>query len=151
MIDWDVVEDAVERCSGIAFDTCHKIYVLMDDNQMHLMKSYGYGEDDPSALVYASQSSSEEMLATIKEWYEDSCPLKFVQAVSTVEGNANEGFRNLIEQGATDQEPCDECGDEYCDGWACREMCENCGDDDIYNNSLCKYCYEDSLEEEEDE
>ena len=138
MIDWDLVEDRVAEAKGIAFDTCHKIYVLMDDEQMAKMKSYGYGEDDPSALVYASQMSAEDMFATVKRWYEDSCMLKFVQAVSTVAGDPNEGFESLIEQGATDQPPCDECGDEYCDGWACRELCENCGDDDIYNNSLCK-------------
>jgi len=32
--NWGKVEVAVEMAKGIAFDTCHKIYVLMDDGQM---------------------------------------------------------------------------------------------------------------------
>ena len=151
MIDWDVVEDGVRDAKGIAFDGCHKIYVLMDHNQMHQMKSYGYGEDNNDYLIYSTQMSAEEMFATVKQWYEDSCALKFVQAVSTVEGDANEGFENLIEQGATDQEPCDECGDGFCDGYECQDLCENCSFDDAWQNGLCKDCYEDSLDEEDDD
>ena len=41
-VSWDKVEVAVELAKGIAFDECHKIYVLMDDEQMKLMKGYGY-------------------------------------------------------------------------------------------------------------
>lgn len=147
MIDWDLVEDRVLECKGIAFDTCHKIYVLMDDEQMSLMKSYGYGEDDPSALVYANQMSAEEMFATVKMWYEQSCMLKFVQAVTTVDGDANEGFEDLIPQGATDQEPCDECGSDWCDGYECQDLCEHCSFDEAWQDGLCKDCYEDSLDE----
>jgi len=40
--NWGKVEVAVEMAKGIAFDTCHKIYVLMDDGQMAQMKEYGY-------------------------------------------------------------------------------------------------------------
>lgn len=116
MIDWNVVQDALTDAKGIAFDTCHKIYVLMDDKQMELMKSYGYGdENDPDTLVYASQMSAEEMFATVKEWYEDSCGLRFVQSVTTVDGNPNEGFADLIAQGA-DIDPCPECESDWCDG-----------------------------------
>lgn len=120
MIDWDVVEDAVSQSKGIGFDGCHKIYVLMDNEQMHKMTSYGYGEDG-SSLVYSSQMPADEMFATVKRWYEDSCALKFVQSVTTVLDNPNEGFESLIEQGATDQEPCDECGSDWCDGYCFEE------------------------------
>jgi len=128
VIDWDVVENTVAASEGIAFDGCHKIYVLMDNEQMHQMAGYGYGEDG-SSLVYSSQMSADEMFATVKGWYEDSCALKFVQSVTTVLDNPNEGFENLIEQGATDQDTCIECGSEWCDG----------------------YCFEEDEEDEEDE
>ena len=91
---WDKVEVAVEMAKGIAFDTCHKIYVLMDDAQMEQMKEYGY---DP--LISSDEMGPEQMLSTIQEWYSDSCGLRFVQAVRTVEGDPNDGFISLIGQG----------------------------------------------------
>lgn len=94
-VSWDKVEVAVEMAKGIAFDTCHKIYVLMDDEQMEQMKEYGY---DP--LISASEMTPDEMLSTIMEWYENSCGLRFVQAVRTNHDDPNEGFIALIEQGA---------------------------------------------------
>jgi hypothetical protein len=93
--NWGKVEVAVEMAKGIAFDTCHKIYVLMDDGQMAQMKEYGY---DP--LIAADTTTPDEMLATIMDWYEDSCGLRFVQAVYTNNDDPNEGFVSLIEQGA---------------------------------------------------
>jgi hypothetical protein len=84
---------------GIAFDTCHKIYVLMDDGQMAQMKEYGY---DP--LIAADTTTPDEMLATIKDWYETSCGLRFVSGVRSVDGDPNEGFIDLIPQGADDDE-----------------------------------------------
>jgi hypothetical protein len=96
---WDKVEVAVQMAKGIAFDTCHKIYVLMDDEQMVAMKGYGY---DP--LLSADDLTPSEMLETIQDWYADSCGLRFVSAVRTVGGDPNEGFISLIEQGADDED-----------------------------------------------
>ena len=97
---WDDVEQALlDGAKGIAFDTCHKIYVLMDDEQMAAMKEYGY---DP--LLSADDLTPSEMLETIQDWYADSCGLRFVSAVRTVGGDPNEGFISLIEQGADDEE-----------------------------------------------
>lgn len=100
---WDKVEVAVEMAKGIAFDTCHKIYVLMDDEQMAQMKEWGY---DP--LISSDEMGPEQMLATIQKWYRDSCGLKFVQAVRTVEGDPNDGFISLIGQGDEWDDECDE-------------------------------------------
>lgn len=100
---WDKVEVAVEMAKGIAFDTCHKIYVLMDDAQMEQMKEYGY---DP--LISSDEMGPEQMLSTIQEWYSDSCGLRFVQAVRTVEGDPNDGFISLIGQGDEWDDECDE-------------------------------------------
>ena len=91
---WAKVEVAVEMAKGIAFEECHKIYVLLDDAQMELMKSYGY---DP--LLSSDDLTPKEMLATIRKWYNDSCGLRFVNAVRTVESDPNDGFITLIGQG----------------------------------------------------
>ncbi len=144
MLDWDLVEDRIDGAKGIAFDTCHKIYVLMDDAQMMKMKEYEY---DP--LISKSEMSASEMLETVKHWYAESCGLKFVEAVSTVEGDPNLGFETLIEQGAREFDECLECGEENCDGWDCqKERCDKCGDDDIYDDGMCQDCYDDSQEED---
>ncbi len=147
MLDWDLVEDRIVEARGIAFDTCHKIYVLMDDAQMVKMKEYEY---DP--LISKNEMSASEMLETVKHWYAESCGLKFVEAVSTMPNgeDPNLGFETLIEQGARETDECYECGEENCDGYECQlERCDRCGDDDIYDEWMCKACYEDSLEEEE--
>ncbi len=91
--NWDRVEVAVEMAKGIAFDQCHKIYVLMDDAQMDQMEEYGY---DP--LIPSSSMSPEQMLTTVKQWYANSCMLRFVSAVRTVDGDPNDGFIDLIPQ-----------------------------------------------------
>jgi hypothetical protein len=91
---WGAVESALCDARGIAFDGCHKIYILMDDAQMDLMRGYGY---DP--LISASDMNAYDMFELVQEWYEDSCGLRFVNAVHTVDGDPNEGFLNLIPQG----------------------------------------------------
>jgi hypothetical protein len=150
MLDWDLVEDRIVEAKGIAFDTCHKIYVLMDDAQMVKMKEYGYGDEpDTDCLIYATEMSASEMFDKVKKWYDQSCGLRFVEAVSTVDGDPNEGFETLIEQGAREFDECLECGEENCDGWDCqRERCDKCGDDDIYDEGMCRDCYDDSQEED---
>jgi hypothetical protein len=97
--NWSKVEVAVELAKGIAFDTCHKIYVLMDDGQMAQMKEYGY---DP--LISSAEMKPDQMLSTIQKWYNHSCGLRFVSGVRSVDGDPNEGFIDLIPQCADDDE-----------------------------------------------
>lgn len=113
MIDWDLVQDRIVDAKGIAFDTCHKIYVLMDDEQMVKMKEYEY---DP--LISHEQMSADAMFETVKDWYAQSCALKFVEAVSTMpEGeDPNLGFETLIGQFDSDEEECEDCGEVGCYG-----------------------------------
>jgi hypothetical protein len=92
--EWTKVEVMCEVAKGIAFDTCHKIYILLDDAQMNQMKEYGY---DP--LISSDEMGPSEMFNTIRDWYDQSCMLRFVSAVRTVEGDPNDGFVNLIPQG----------------------------------------------------
>ena len=91
---WDGVDTAISQCKGIAWDECHKIYILMDEAQMDKMRGYGY---DP--LISASDMNEYDMFELVQEWYEESCGLRFVNAVHTVDGDPNEGFLNLIPQG----------------------------------------------------
>ena len=87
------VKNALKDAKGIAWDTCHKIYVLMDDEQMAKMEEYGY---DP--LFSSNELSTEEMYRTVQDWYANSCSLRFIDAVSTVAGDPNAGFETLVSQ-----------------------------------------------------
>jgi len=89
----DLVYDRINNAKAIAWDTCHKIYILMDSEQVDLMRGYGY---DP--LITADQMSADEMFDLVQEWYEDSCSLRFIDAVSTNHINPNAGFETLVSQ-----------------------------------------------------
>lgn len=147
MIDWTLVYEKMEDAKGIAFDTCHKIYVLMDDEQIVKMREYEY---DP--LYTKDEMSAGEMYETIKHWYAESCALKFVQAVSTTPDGVdpNEGFESLIEQFATEHDECYECGEEYCEGECMDEdRCRNCNWEGTYEDDLCRDCWDEEQEDDE--
>lgn len=92
--NWDKVEVATELAKAIAFDDCHKIYVLMDDKQVEDMRGYGY-----TTLFTTDDLTPTEMLETIQTWWNASCGLRFVSGVRTVAGDPNDGFIDLIPQG----------------------------------------------------
>ena len=96
---WAKVEVATEMAKGIAFDGCHKIYVLMDDQQVAEMKGYGY-----DLLFTSSDLTPAEMLGTIQTWWNASCGLRFVNGVRSVAGDPNEGFIDLIPQGVESED-----------------------------------------------
>lgn len=90
----------LEGAKGIAFDGCHKIYVLLDDGQFAQQKTYGYGDgtDDSQLVALRSDLDRERAFVTVKQWYEDSCALRFVSTIKTVPGDPNDGFDNVIAQ-----------------------------------------------------
>jgi len=94
---WGEVALTLGDAVAITWDTCHKIYILMDETQVQLMIEYGY---DP--IIRKETTTTKEMLSTLQDWFEKSCALKFIQAVSTVEGDQNNGFDSLIPQGFFD-------------------------------------------------
>lgn len=118
MANFDKVEEVIGEARGIAWDTCHKIYVLMDDEQMALMKEYEY---DP--LISADEMSADEMLETLKKWYDESCGLRFINAVHTHPEDPNKGFIDLIAQ--FEEEDCEDCGESGCQG-----VCNDYEDED---------------------
>ena len=93
MINDNLVRNHISEAEAIAWDNCHKIYILMDSEQVELMRGYGY---DP--IITNEEMNPDDMLDKVKEWYEDSCSLRFIQAVSTNEINPNLGFESLISQ-----------------------------------------------------
>ena len=100
---FDLVEERVSEAKAIAWDTCHKIYLLMDNEQVELMRGYGY-----EPLITADEMKPAEMLETLKYWYENSCFLRFIDAVSTNHEDANKGFETLIGQFDDEDEDEDE-------------------------------------------
>lgn len=99
MINSEIIKDRLESAKGIGWDTCHKIYILMDNNQMNKMEEYGY-----NPLISSNQMTTNEMFETIQSWWDQSCGLRFVSAVSTNEINPILGFENLISQGEGSQQ-----------------------------------------------
>ena len=81
-LDTYLIDEFTDDAKGIAFDTCHKIYVLMDQEQVDLMRSYGYGdENDPDSLLTSYQLTPREMSNKVVEWFQGSCGLRFISAV----------------------------------------------------------------------
>lgn len=120
---WDAVEDAVQDALLIAWDTCHKIYLAMDSEQADWFREH-YSD------CYFT-GTPDEMLALLHDWYEQSCPLKFIQAVTTTD-NPNDGYESLIPQGAEDE-----------------GMCEECGNHEVHADGLCEYCWYDANDYDE--
>lgn len=93
MINANLVRNRISEAEAIAWDNCHKIYILMDTEQVDLMRGYGY---DP--IITNEEMNPDDMLDKVKEWYEDSCSLRFIQAVSTNDIDPNLGFESLVSQ-----------------------------------------------------
>ena len=91
------VKERVADAKAIAWDNCHKIYLLMDDEQVELMRGYGY---DP--LITSDEATPEQMFWLLEKWFYGSCMLRFIDAVSTNHDDPNLGFETLIGQGDFD-------------------------------------------------
>ena len=125
------VEDFVADAKAITWDTCHKIYVLMDDEQVAEMREIGY-----EPIITKAEATTEQMIEMLQEWYDESCGLRFINAVETNHENPNAGFTDLVPQFFEDEEEettpyCIECGyHEVSDeGDTCR-WCEESDEDE---------------------
>lgn len=87
---WFEVEECLQDARLIAWDTCHKIYLAMDEEQEEWFVE-NYAPD-------YFRGTPEQMLAMLHEWYDQSCGLRFIHAVTTNHDNPNDGFENLIPQ-----------------------------------------------------
>jgi len=95
---YHLVREYTDEAKGIAFDTCHKIYILMDENQVDIMRGYGYGnENDPDSLITSNQMNPAELATIVVTWFQRSCGLRFIQALSTGE-QGEPVFEDIIGQ-----------------------------------------------------
>jgi hypothetical protein len=95
-MDWKI-DEYTNEAKGIAFDTCHKIYVLMDEEQVALMRSYGYGENG-EGLFTSDEMTGDEMRRQVIDWYHQSCGLRFISAVSSNSSFGDDGWLHIISQ-----------------------------------------------------
>jgi hypothetical protein len=71
----------------------------MDDEQVALQRSYGYGDaNDPDSLITSEQLDPAEMATVAMKWFQDSCGLRFINAVYSDSRIGHDGFVNIIEQ-----------------------------------------------------
>ncbi len=96
---WEDVADALNDAISIAWDGCHKIYVLLDEEEHKLMDGYGY---DP--LLRLDSIGKDKALAELKEWYDVSCGLRFVNSVRSFPADPNKGFTQIIPQFSEEDE-----------------------------------------------
>ncbi|MHC4180233.1 MAG: hypothetical protein ACYSWU_22235 [Planctomycetota bacterium] len=87
---WKAVERAVANAVSITWDGCHKIYIHMDEKQHGIAIGYGY---DPIRI-----EDTAEAVKLLRGWYGKSCELRFITAVSSVDGDPNKGYHSLIPQ-----------------------------------------------------
>ena len=95
---FDDVRQATHEAKLIAWDGCHKIYLLMDETEANYMRSHGGYEcvvDTPT-----------EMFVKLMAWWDNSCALRFISSVETVGGESV--FTQLVPQGAEDGDPFDD-------------------------------------------
>lgn len=98
---WSDVEYAVDDAHLIAFDGCHKIYLAMDEYEAQWFRENYNGKECDDRTF---EGTAQAMLEKLKEWYEGSCPLRFIQSVERNERDPNAGFKSLIPQGASDDD-----------------------------------------------
>lgn len=95
---FEPVANAVEDALLIAFDGCHKIYLALDEGQADWFRE-NYAYDANVRSVRTFEGTPEEMLNLLINWWNESCGLKFIQAVATNHADPNAGFVSLIGQG----------------------------------------------------
>jgi hypothetical protein len=72
------LQELTATADSIAWDGCHKIYILQDSYQTDQMKNYGY-----DYLWTRDQLDTDSMINTIKQWYRESCELRLIDSVAT--------------------------------------------------------------------
>lgn len=99
---WAAVSTYVDDCVLIAFDGCHKIYLAMDETEAY---SFRTNEGYESVI---ENNGDNNLMDILDDWYDISCPLKFINAVWTSYPDANDGYVSLISQCAGDAPEDDE-------------------------------------------
>ena len=64
----------------IGWDASHKIYVVMEDDQVQLMRDYGY-----QAIFTSEEMTPKQMSTTITKWFAESSERRSIEAVGIPE------------------------------------------------------------------
>lgn len=96
---FEKVYQIIEDAHLIAFDGCHKIYLAMDESQADWFRDSG------SLYSTAQGGSPDELIATLSQWWNQSCGLRFISAVEGAGSDIK--FTTVIGQGEFEDE------DEY--------------------------------------
>ena len=86
----EAVEDSLETAVSICYEGCHKIYIAMDEASHNQQIGFGY---KPIRVVV-----KREALRQLYEWFDRSCSLRFIQAIS----GDGQCFTSVIPQGDYD-------------------------------------------------
>jgi hypothetical protein len=102
---WDAVAEYAEYAHLAAFDGCHKIYLAMDEEQANWFRANYNGTNCDDRTV---EVDTEDLATVVREWWAESCGLRFVNAVFTNVANPNAGYVSLISQCADESDDDDE-------------------------------------------
>jgi len=94
-MEWTKVQEAVEKSVAIAWDGCHKIYILADLDQAQRFHELGYGEGESE--IHGTEDLGDEAFPMVSDWWEQSCFLRFISLVSTDQGGGTD-WTDLVEQ-----------------------------------------------------
>jgi len=84
------VEEAVSNGVLVAWDGCHKMYVVMDEHSARWFR-HEYRN--------TACSTAEDMMNTLHDWWDESCELRFITSVGNID-REGEYYDDLIPQGA---------------------------------------------------
>jgi len=101
LTDEEIIDvcSALENAVGIAYDGCHKIYIIMDDaeyqrflkNDWDQVKEKDYDPESFESMLlkvpHPTDKNFRKTIDLIIEWYFDSCPLVFI---NTAKDNSGE-------------------------------------------------------------
>lgn len=83
------VKEAVDTAVSIAWEGCHKIYIMSDEQSNADMIDLEY---EPIRVC-----DKQEAVDQLFEWWECSCSLRFIQRIEGEQGS-NENYYNVIGQ-----------------------------------------------------
>lgn len=108
------IKDYIDQTHLVAFDGCHKIYMALDEKEANWFRQ---------EYPFIVQGHKDEMLKAVINWYNDSCSLKFVCGVRHNAADPNQGFVDIVPQGAEDDEAdeCWLCGSPWCYDEDCQD------------------------------
>jgi hypothetical protein len=84
------LDELLAQADSVSYDGCHKIYLNMDAKQTEKMFGYGY-DKTITGTTWDKQDA-------VWRWYEDSCSLRFIDAVFTNDDDETDKFVTVVSQ-----------------------------------------------------